>query len=139
VEPRRALVPAVIVVALAIGAGGWAWSRLGHAGPAGPIQVGGPAGRPRYEVHLEPAGPHTARVLMDGDPVGTLTVAERGAIQGDALVRLPGRAGRLIAYRVEVTRDPAVDPALAMAVQRVLFMGGATSAVVVDPGAATGE
>lgn len=122
---QRAVV-LVALIAFAAGAGVWTW----RAQPAPPVAA--PADRSVLRLEVVPGEPRAARLVLDGEVLGGLARDAQGNMSGDSLIKLPLRSRRLGTRPVDIVRDPAIDPELALAAQRVLHHGGARNAVVVD-------
>lgn len=125
------LVALLLVGAVALAAGGVWWSSRPEPGD-GPAAVtsSAPPAPQRSEVRLEAAGPHEARVLVDGQALGVIARAADGTIHGEALGRLAFQTRRLVRREVEVVRAPDADVELALAVQRLLAVGGVRATLV---------
>lgn len=128
--PSVALVVTLLLVGVVAVGGVWWSSRPDPGDGAAAVTSNAPVAPQRSEVRLEAAGPHEARVLVDGQALGVIARAADGTIHGEALGRLAFQTRRLVRREVEVVRAPDVDVELALAVQRLLAAGNVRAALV---------
>jgi hypothetical protein len=100
--------------------------------PASDVLQASPDAR-LFVIRLAKVGPRSARVFLDEQDLGELSIDDAGNFSGWATGKLMGQCRRISFGKVEIRYGPGLPEDLAPGVQRLLFKGGVLFSTLVPP------